>query len=98
LLLQRTIASQALPLPLANKSRWCRDCEAKVLSPNSAVELDVCLINLAIVAKDEDVETLDWGCARVQDKSPSPCDDIASVPDIEGSDLIDAIAGVSMAS
>ena len=94
----RVARSIAIHLLLANES-WRRcDREAKILSPHGAVELDVCLINLSIIAKNKDVESLNWCGAWEQDESPSPCNDVAVMPDVESGDLIDAIARVSMAS
>ena len=85
-------------LVFANKLWWRCDGEANVLSPHGAVELNVSLINLSITAEDEDIETLNWGGAWVQNESPAPSNDIAGVPDVESGDLVYAIAGVSMSS
>jgi hypothetical protein len=85
-------------LLLANKPWRRRDGISKILRPHSTVELNVCLINLPITAENEDVKSLDRCSAWVQDESPAPSDDIASVPDVESSDLIDAVARVCMTS
>jgi hypothetical protein len=84
-------------LLLANKSWRRRDCEAKVLSPDCAVELNIRLVNLAITAEDKDVDALNWRSTWVQNESPAPCNDIASMPDVEGRDLVDAVARVGVA-
>jgi hypothetical protein len=94
---QTRLSTHAVHLLLASESWWRRDRVAKGLSPYSAVELDVCLINLSITAKDEDVDALDRRRARVQDEPPSPGDDVARVPDVESSDLVYAVTGVRMA-
>ena len=84
-------------LLLASKSLRRRNCEASILSPDCVVELNIRLVNLAVTAEDKDVDALNWCSTWVQNESPAPCNDIASMPDVEGRDLVDAVASVGVA-
>jgi len=67
------------------------------LSPNCVVEFNIRLVNLAVIAEDKDVDALNRCSTWVQNESPAPCNDIASMPDVEGRDLVDAVARVGVA-
>jgi hypothetical protein len=85
-------------LLLANESWRRSNRESKILGPNRAVELNVCLVNLPVIAESEDIDALDRCSAREQDEIPAPDYLSAAMPDVEGGDLIDAVAGMSVTS
>lgn len=71
---------------------WC-DGVSQILSPSGTVELIIDSVGLAIGGQHEDVDTLHRLRTGVQDESPSPCDDVAGMPDIQGGDLVDTTGG-----
>ena len=83
---------------LWRREPWRRsDGVAGILSPDSAVELDVGLFDLSVVAEDEDVEALDGDGAGEQGETPAPGDRGAGVPDVQRLDLVDPGTAMSVA-
>ena len=71
-------------------SRWC-DLASDVDKPDKGVEFDVAFLQESVI-QNKNVDSLHWKRAGVKRESPSPGDNVASVPDVKSLTLVDGLS------